>query len=80
MWPNAGKEGGDDEEPEWVRTEREQFMTFRDKDKDGAMSRAEVMDWILPPDYDHSIAEAKHLIFESDGDKVWRAPFVYFTL
>lgn len=67
MWPNLDSE---EEEPEWVRTEREQFQQFRDKDKDGAMNRAEVGEWILPADYDHAIAEAKHLIFESDGDKV----------
>jgi len=67
MWPNRD---GDAEEPDWVKTEREQFETFRDKDSDGVMNRAEVSDWIQPTDYDHSIAEAKHLIFESDIDKV----------
>lgn len=34
------------------------------------MDRAEVQDWIIPPDYDHAEAEAKHLIYESDADKV----------
>lgn len=24
--------------------------------------------WIIPPDFDHSEAEAKHLVFESDVD------------
>ena len=67
MWP-GGKDG--EEEPDWVKTEREQFSTFRDKDRNGQMDRQEVMDWIIPPDYDHAIAEAKHLIHESDVDKV----------
>ena len=29
----------DEEEPEWVKTEREQFSEFRDKNKDGKMDR-----------------------------------------
>ena len=34
------------------------------------MDREEVKDWIIPPDYDHAEAEAKHLIYESDtGEK-----------
>ena len=28
----------------------------------------QVKDWIIPPDFDHSEAEAKHLIFEADED------------
>jgi len=64
MWPNEDRE----EEPDWVKTEREQFANFRDKNKDGHMDRAEVGDWIIPNDYDHSEAEARHLIRESDTD------------
>ncbi|XP_071389332.1 calumenin-A [Centroberyx affinis] len=56
-------------EPEWVATERQQFTEFRDKNKDGKMDKEETLDWILPNDYDHSEAEAKHLVFESDADK-----------
>ena len=66
MWPTQN----DEDEPDWVKTEREQFQNFRDKDKDGRMNREEVKDWIIPPDYDHSEAEAKHLIFESDTNRV----------
>ncbi|KAJ8411163.1 hypothetical protein AAFF_G00171690 [Aldrovandia affinis] len=60
---------GDPQEPEWVKTEREQFVEFRDKNKDGKMDKEETMDWILPLDYDHAEAEAKHLVYESDSDK-----------
>ena len=67
MWPSEDR---DEDEPDWVRTEREQFSTFRDKNNDGHMDRNEVMDWIIPADYDHSEAEARHLIFESDNDRV----------
>ncbi|XP_037111189.1 calumenin-B-like [Syngnathus acus] len=56
-------------EPEWVKTEREQFSEFRDKNKDGKMDRDETRDWILPNDYDHAEAEAKHLVHESDTNK-----------
>lgn len=68
MWP----EQNSDDEPEWVKTEREQFLSFRDKNKDGHMDAEEVKDWLIPPDYDHSEAEAKHLIYESDTDRVCR--------
>lgn len=61
---------GDASEPEWVKTEREQFTEFRDKNKDGKMDKEETRDWILPSDYDHAEAEAKHLVYESDTDKV----------
>lgn len=61
---------GDATEPEWVKTEREQFTEFRDKNKDGKMDKDETRDWILPSDYDHAEAEAKHLVYESDADKV----------
>lgn len=56
------------EEPEWVQNEREQFKTYRDKDGDGFMDAEEVKQWILPPDFDHAEAEARHLIYEADSD------------
>ena len=34
------------------------------------MDRDEVSDWIMPDDFDHVESEAKHLIAESDADKV----------
>ncbi|KAM6306803.1 calumenin isoform 2-T2 [Podargus strigoides] len=60
---------GEAEEPEWVKTEREQFLEFRDKNRDGKMDKEETKDWILPSDYDHAEAEARHLVYESDRDK-----------
>jgi len=62
-----GGEGG--EEPDWVTNEREQFKNFRDKDGNGYLDKEEVSAWIIPPDYDHSIAESKHLIHEADADQ-----------
>lgn len=58
----------DEEEPQWVRNERETFMKFRDKDQDGYMNYEEVKDWIIPADFDHAEAEARHLIYEADSD------------
>nr|XP_023014709.1 calumenin isoform X1 [Leptinotarsa decemlineata] len=61
-----GEEG--EEEPDWVISEREQFNTYRDKDGDGFMDEEEVKNWILPQDFDHAEAEARHLIYEADSD------------
>ncbi|XP_037070428.1 calumenin-B-like [Pollicipes pollicipes] len=62
-----GEAGG--EEPDWVQKEREQFKSYRDKDGNGYLDKEEVSAWIIPPDYDHSLAESKHLINEADVDK-----------
>ncbi|XP_005991003.1 reticulocalbin-3 isoform X2 [Latimeria chalumnae] len=56
-------------EPDWVKTERDQFKEFRDLNKDGKMDRAEIAHWILPGEYDPVEAESKHLIYESDKNK-----------
>lgn len=63
----GGAEG--EHEPDWVGSEREQFSKHRDTDGDGLMDLEEVKAWIIPPDFDHSEAEAKHLLFESDQDQ-----------
>ncbi|XP_012250565.1 calumenin [Athalia rosae] len=60
--------GADEEEPEWVKNEREQFSTYRDKDGDGSMDAEEVKNWIIPADFDHAEAESRHLIYEADSD------------
>jgi len=41
-------------EPDWVKTEREQFGTYRDKDGDKKLNRAEIGEWILPQVPNHS--------------------------
>lgn len=68
----AHEEGGP--EPDWIKTEREQFSDFRDLNKDGKMDQDEIRHWIMPQDYDHAQAEARHLVYESDQDKV-HCPF-----
>lgn len=64
----AHQDGGP--EPDWIKTEREQFSDFRDLNKDGKMDQDEIRHWIMPQDYDHAKAEARHLVYESDQDKV----------
>ncbi|XP_075696347.1 reticulocalbin-3 isoform X1 [Rhinoderma darwinii] len=59
----------DEPEPDWVKTERQQFKDHRDLNKDGKMDRSEISHWIHPQDYDHADLEAKHLLYESDKDK-----------
>eukprot|EP00062_Callorhinchus_milii_P025435 gi/632986418/ref/XP_007910227.1/ PREDICTED: reticulocalbin-3 isoform X2 [Callorhinchus milii] len=56
-------------EPEWVKTERQQFREIRDTNKDGKLDRQEVTQWILPGEYDHAESESRHLIYESDMNK-----------
>ena len=53
-----------------MQSEREQFQTHRDKNKDGKLDREELGEWVLPEDFDHAEAEAKHLMFEADTNKV----------
>lgn len=65
----TSEENQEEAEPDWVASERQQFSEFRDKNNDGKMDREETLDWILPADYDHAQAEAKHLLHESDANK-----------
>ena len=69
LWPQYEREQGG-EEPDWVTSEREQFTNYRDQDKDGKLNKREIGDWVLPEDFDHANAEAKHLIYEADINKV----------
>ena len=69
LWPQYER-GQAKEEPDWVASEREQFTNYRDKDKDGKLNKREIGDWVLPEDFDHAKAEAKHLIYEADINKV----------
>ena len=64
------KSGSDENEPDWIKLEKENFKTLRDLNKDNVMDRDEIADWILPVEYDHSLSEAKHLIHEADENKV----------
>jgi len=56
-------------EPEWVAAEREMFKEHRDKDADGKLNKEEMREWIMPLNFDHAEAEAKHLVGIADDDK-----------
>ncbi|XP_052265935.1 calumenin-B-like isoform X1 [Dreissena polymorpha] len=64
---NGGDENHDGV-PDWVDSEREQFVLFRDKNRDGHLDPDEVGHWIIPESYENSITEAKHLTMVSDQD------------
>lgn len=56
-------------EPEWVESERGMFKEQRDKDGNGELDMEEMKEWIMPKDFDHADAEAKHLIHMADDNK-----------
>jgi len=64
LW--KGEEG--ELEPDWLASERDQFLTHRDKDGDGFLNFKEVQDWIMPDDFDLPLVEAHHLITTVDSD------------
>lgn len=61
---------GEGPQPDWVKAERDHFSKYRDRDKDGYLSKDEVSFMIAPPKYDPAFAETQHLINEADTDKV----------
>lgn len=79
IWGDDDDDEDDDDEdrnengePDWVQSERDQFTNYRDKNQDGQLDTDEIREWIIPEDYDHSSAEAIHLIKASDKDGVGR--------
>jgi Ca2+-binding EF-hand superfamily protein len=69
MYHPDDKEARDGEEPDWVKAERENFAERRDVDHDGKLGVEEMREWIMPTDFDHVHAEARHLIHLADDDK-----------
>jgi len=59
--------GGED--PDWVKSERDNFQNNLDKNKDGKMDHGEIKEWLIPADYDHTTSEANHLLTEADVNK-----------
>jgi hypothetical protein len=55
---------------DWIKAERVHFKTVRDKNNDNLLDREEILNWILPNDFDHTLNEAKHLIYEADENQV----------
>lgn len=57
-------------EPDWVKSERDMFKTYRDKNADGKLDKDELKEWIMPSGFDHAEAEARHLLHLADDNKV----------
>ena len=70
MWDKT--ENNQTTEPDWIQTERENFLVHRDLDHDGKLNRKEVELWLMPVDYDNIQAETLHLFREADADQVSR--------
>lgn len=68
MWDNT--ENNNTSEPDWIQTERENFLNYRDLDHDGKLNRKEVELWLMPVDYDNIEAETVHLFHEADKNQV----------
>ena len=68
LWPESERKGNED--PDWIKSEKEQFLKFRDRDGNGKLDIEEIGNWVMPPDYDHARAEANHLIHHADKNKV----------
>ena len=64
-----GDENGE-EEPDWVKQERENFGKHRDRNQDGYLDKEEVAYMIQPPGYDPAYAESQHLLQQADDNKV----------
>ena len=43
---------------------------YRDLNGDGKLDHDEIRSWVIPQNYDHALAEAKHLIYHVDSDNV----------
>jgi len=56
-------------EPDWVKSEREMFKSYRDKNGDGKLDKEELKEWIMPTGFDHAEAEARHLLHLADDNK-----------
>ena len=67
--------------PAWIESEKKQFKELRDKNGDGRLDRAEILDWIIPDDSNSANEEeAKHLLTESDANGVSFTSVVFFSL
>ena len=55
--------------PEWIEIEKQQFLSHRDQNGDGGVDLNELREWLHPNGVPPALAEAKHLIMQSDSDK-----------
>ena len=56
--------------PEWVEEERQEFNERLDRDHNGLLDHKEVRDWMAPNEKEFHEEEANHLFNNVDKDKV----------
>lgn len=73
LYPENEKEEGK-EEPEWIKTEREHFSDYRDRNKDGKMDRVRV--WIVQPPLPivQSLNSARHIDVQKIDKVLLKSP------
>ncbi len=68
-------ERGRDQSKEWVVAEKERFDGELDKDRDGALGRAEILAWMIPSNEEMAGEEVEHLFAGADDDVDGRLTF-----
>ena len=61
-------ERGQDQDQDWIVSEKERFDTELDKDKDGSLDKPEMLDWLIPSNEDMAKEEVDHLFAGADDD------------
>lgn len=59
---------GRDQSKEWIVAEKDRFDDELDKDKDGHLSKAEILEWMIPSNEEIAKDEAEHLFAGADED------------
>jgi Ca2+-binding EF-hand superfamily protein len=57
------------EQESWAKEEEEEFRLELDKNKDGILDHDEIVEWLVPDDFNHIVEETDHLFEEGDNNK-----------
>ena len=59
---------GKDQDKDWIVTEKDRFDRELDKNGDGSLGRAEMIEWLIPSQDSIADDEVKHLFAAADDD------------
>ena len=59
---------GKDQDKDWIVTEKDRFDRELDKNNDGSLGRAEMIEWLIPSQDTIADDEVKHLFAAADDD------------
>ena len=59
---------GKDQDKDWIVTEKDRFDRELDKNGDGSLGRAEMIEWLIPSQDSIAEDEVKHLFAAADDD------------